>query len=280
MLYQRPFGIYEKALKPAAWKQMFSDAAKAGYDYFELSLDESKERLKRLEWETDQIQEVRKAADMSGIKLFSACFSGHRRYPLGSSDAETEKKSVVMLNQAIELCAKLDIRVLQIAGYDVFYEPHSEDTARRYVSNLSKGLYRAEQLGVMLAIEPVEVFLTSVENTLNVVKEINSPWLHIYPDIANMASLDIDPVEQLGMGGGHTIALHIRDALPDYFYGVELGKGIIDFEAVFAKLDEIGYAGPLTIEMWNLENPDYLQIITDARQFMLDKINIARNCSC
>lgn len=279
MFYQRPFGIYEKALKPSAWKQMFSDVAKAGYDYFELSLDESSERLKRLEWKTDQIQEVRNAADRNGIKIFSACFSGHRCYPLGSANAETEKKSVSMLNQAIELCAKLDIRVLQIAGYDVFYEPHSEDTAKRYIANLSKGMYRAEQLGIMLAIEPVEVFLTSVENTLKVVKEINSPWLHVYPDIANMASLDIDPVKQLELGIGHTIAIHIRDALPNYFYGVEPGKGIIDFESVFAKLDEIGYAGPLTIEMWNLNDPNYLQVITEARQFMLDKIDIARTLS-
>ena len=44
-LIQRPFGIYEKAIKPQEWEKMFADASSAGYQNYEISLDESDARL-------------------------------------------------------------------------------------------------------------------------------------------------------------------------------------------------------------------------------------------
>ena len=44
-LIQRPFGIYEKAIKPQEWEKMFADASSAGYRNYEISLDESDARL-------------------------------------------------------------------------------------------------------------------------------------------------------------------------------------------------------------------------------------------
>ena len=50
-LIQRPFGIYEKAIKPQEWEKMFADASSAGYQNYEISLDESDARLARLHWD-------------------------------------------------------------------------------------------------------------------------------------------------------------------------------------------------------------------------------------
>ena len=50
------------------------------------------------------------------------CLSGHRRFPLGSLNKETREKGRKILSQAIRLAHQLNIRVIQIAGYDVFYE--------------------------------------------------------------------------------------------------------------------------------------------------------------
>jgi predicted hexulose-6-phosphate isomerase len=272
----RPFGIYEKALMPNPWERMFADVAEAGYEYFELSLDESDERLARLRWTREERKRVVGAARDNGIRIFSACFSGHRRFPLGSSDKAVEARAMTMFREGVDLCAALGIRVLQIAGYDVFYEPHSESTAQRYIDNLAKGVEWAERAGVMLAIEPVEKFLTTVRATVEVVRRIDSPWLQVYPDVSNMMSLGMDPVPELLCGRGRTVAVHVRDSLPDFFYNVPLGEGILDFEAVFAQLDRIGYRGPLVVEMWNQSDPEYLRIIVRAREFMLAKIAAAR----
>ena len=42
--------------------------------------------------------------------------------PLGSLNKETREKGRKILSQAIRLAHQLNIRVIQIAGYDVFYE--------------------------------------------------------------------------------------------------------------------------------------------------------------
>ncbi len=275
MTVKTVFGIYEKAMKPKGLKSLLETTAKAGYDYMELSLDESKERLARLDWDIEEINKVKKWAQDSGVRIFSACFSGHRKYPLGSADKAIEHRAKAMLERGIILCERLGIRVLQIAGYDVFYEPHGEDTQKRYLENLAKGVDFAAELGVTLAIEPVEVFLDSVDKIMEIIRMIDSPWLQVYPDISNLKSLGKDPVEQLEFARGHIAAIHIRDSLPDFFYNVELGTGTMDFVAVFKKLKEMKYQGPYLIEMWDQEGVDDLKAITDARKFMIGKMEEA-----
>jgi len=46
-----PVGLYEKAL-PAdlSWEARLTTAAKAGYDFMDISVDESDARLARLDW--------------------------------------------------------------------------------------------------------------------------------------------------------------------------------------------------------------------------------------
>jgi L-ribulose-5-phosphate 3-epimerase len=269
------FGIYEKALKPQPWRQLFDDVASAGYDYMEISLDESDERLSRLSWREEDFVLVRKHAHDSGIRIFSACLSGHRLYPLGSADKATEARAVWIMEQAIWFCERLGVRVMQVAGYDVFYEPRSADTGKRYLENLAKGVEIASKAGVMLAIEPVEVYIDSVEKAMEIVTQIDSPWLQVYPDVSNLMSLGMDPVEQLAKGQGHIAAVHIRDSLPNFFHNVPVGEGTLDFVSVFRQLKRMKYSGPYLIEMWNQDNPHYLATITDARRKMIEYMEAA-----
>ena len=95
------FGIYEKAVKPQEFEYMFADARKAGYQSFELSIDATDGRLKRLLWGKEEAAEVWRAALRQDMKILTMCLSGHKRFPLGSSDPETadagmkDRKSVV-----------------------------------------------------------------------------------------------------------------------------------------------------------------------------------------
>lgn len=59
----RPIGIYEKATpKHFNWLERLQFAKELGFDFVELSIDESDERLARLEWS--------KKNDLSWSKLF------------------------------------------------------------------------------------------------------------------------------------------------------------------------------------------------------------------
>ncbi len=274
--FDYPFVLYEKAVMPGVWARMFDDASSAGFDGFEISVDESDSRLARLDWSDKQCLEVVAAARDAGVRLQSLCFSGQRRFPMGSSDPVLEKKSLQLMRQCIVMCQNLGVRVLQVAGFDVYYEPSTPDTYRRYADNLGKMACIAEQHGVTLAIEPVELGVTSVTMALDIVNQVRSPFVQIYPDIANMAALGMDYAPQMEQGIGHIVEVHVRDALPGHYYGVDIGTGIIDFVAMFRLFDRLELCCPLTLEMWNLENEHYKDVITHARQFLREKMAIAR----
>ena len=50
------------------------------FDYLEMSIDETEEKLARLDQPVD---EIKKAIEKTGVPIKSICLSGHRKYPLG-----------------------------------------------------------------------------------------------------------------------------------------------------------------------------------------------------
>ncbi len=272
------FGIYEKAVRPQSFENMFRDARKAGYQSFELSIDASNGRLKRLFWGKKEAAEVWQAALRQDMKILTMCLSGHKRFPLGSSDPEITSAGMKIMEKALELGGRLGIRIIQLSGFDVYdQEERTEETRKRYVDNVFRASRMAERACVMLAIEPVEGNLLAVRDTMEVVRKIDSHCLQIYPDVANINSLGINPIQELPCGKGHIAAVHMRDSLPGiYDATIPFGSGYLDFDGVFRKLDEIGFCGPLVVEMWNTERTEYMEWIRQAREYMETHIRKVR----
>lgn len=62
------------------------------------------------------------------------CLSAHRRFPFGSADPEKRARAHDIMQKALTLSSRLGIRVIQLAGYDVYYEestPTSRSSATR-----------------------------------------------------------------------------------------------------------------------------------------------------
>jgi len=272
------FGIYEKAVRPQSFEDMFRDARKAGYQSFELSIDASNGRLKRLFWGKKEAAEVWQAALRQDMKILTMCLSGHKRFPLGSSDPEITSAGMKIMEKALELGGRLGIRIIQLSGFDVYdQEERTEETRKRYVDNVFRASRMAERACVMLAIEPVEGNLLAVRDTMEVVRKIDSHCLQIYPDVANINSLGINQIKELPCGKGHIAAVHMRDSLPGiYDATIPFGSGYLDFDGVFRKLDEIGFCGPLVVEMWNTERTEYMEWIRQAREYMETHIRKVR----
>lgn len=82
-----PVGIYEKALpKGMSWVERFEAARQAGYDFLELSVDETPERMARLDWSLTERLAFFRASRECGVPVPSMCLSGHRKIPFGSAD--------------------------------------------------------------------------------------------------------------------------------------------------------------------------------------------------
>ncbi|HJA67269.1 MAG TPA: L-ribulose-5-phosphate 3-epimerase [Candidatus Mediterraneibacter cottocaccae] len=281
-IHKNPIGIYEKALPNAfTWEEKFTAAKKAGFDYMEISVDESDERLARLDWTDDEIEELRAVMRRTGMNLQTMCLSGHRRYPFGSKDPQIRARAMEIMEKAINLAVKLGVRCIQLATYDVYYEPSDDETKRLFLEGMKEAVAMASRAGVILAMEIMDTqFVGTIVRAYHYLKEIPSPYFKIYPDMGNLSNFSKDPAEELELGLSQTVAIHVKETKPGVFKEVPFGEGQVDFEGIFRKLNELSYHGMFLIEMWADNSADQTveqatEKIADAYRFVTEKMKLA-----
>ncbi|MDR0583805.1 MAG: L-ribulose-5-phosphate 3-epimerase [Treponema sp.] len=228
-------GLYEKAMPgnlPLVEK--LAAVQEAGYDFMELSIDETDEKLARLDWTDAEICALRRDTETATTPVSSICLSGHRRFPLGDPDRATRERGLAVMEKAIRLASRLGVRLIQIAGYDVYYKQGDKNTRAAFAENLERSAEIAAAHAVTLAFETMETpFLNTVEKAMYWVHTINSPWLNVYPDLGNItcaAEGDSGRVRaDLESGRGRISALHLKETRPGVFREVPYGEGHVDF---------------------------------------------------
>lgn len=270
-------GIYEKALQwTGSWENLFRQASRAGFSFLDISVDETPEREARLSWSAAERAAVVAASEKTGVAIGGLCLSIHRRIAPGSSDPAVREQAVRTLLQGIDLCADLHIPVLQVAGYYAYYEEPHPDNRRWYVDCLRRGADYAARRGVLLGIENVDgTDIFSISAGMDVVEEIRSPWLQMYPDIGNIAEQGSDITAELRRGAGHMLALHAKDVRRGEPRRVPMGEGIVDWDEAFRELARQAWSGRLMIEMWNDEADDSAERAAHAREFIAAKLTAA-----
>lgn len=270
-------GIYEKALNANdSWETRLKKVKAMGFDFLEISIDESDERLERLNWDRKQTEELRRLSIEAEVPIMSMCLSGHRRYPFGSARPEIRAKAKTIMLKAIDFAFAMGIRVIQLAGYDVYYEASTPQSVKYFKEAMAWSADMAARKEVMLAMEIMDTpFMNSVTKHMGYESMINSPWYKMYPDIGNLnAWSENDPYYELSKGIGSIVAIHLKDTVrvqPDkqgVFKGVKFGEGCVNFKTHFSELEKLGYTGPYVIEMWHQQGTDDVRQIRDAVQWL------------
>ncbi|MBF7025607.1 L-ribulose-5-phosphate 3-epimerase [Staphylococcus kloosii] len=275
-------GIYEKAMPVSlSIPEKLKYAKQLGFNFIEMSIDESDQRLARLTWSKDNIHKINETQLYEDIYVQSICLSGHRRYPLGSSDENIRNKALEIMFQAIDLAQKIGVRVIQLAGYDVYYETKTQLTAQNFKESLNVALDYAAKKQVILALEIMDdTFLNSISKYIELKQAVNNhPYLKVYPDVGNLSAWPQNNVpNELAKGINDTVAIHLKDTLPvtvDFkgkFKDVPFGEGEVDFVEVFQTLQRLKYNGPFLIEMWSENLTDPKEVILNAKTFIEEAI--------
>lgn len=277
-LLDNPMGIYEKAIaNKFDWSTKIKIAKEAGYSFIEMSVDESDERLARLEWSKEKRAYIRNLLFENDFYINSICLSGHRRFPFGSKSEETRRKAFEIMDKAIELAKDLGVRNIQLAGYDVYYEEADSDTKLMFIDGLKYATRRAASANVMLSIEIMDTeFIGTITRCMEYIDIVNSPWLQIYPDFGNLSQWTDDPAGELEVGIHHIVGIHLKDTKAGIFKCVPFGEGSVEFAKLFQKLDELNFQGPFLVEMWADNEADNtiessIKHIEDARHWLMEK---------
>lgn len=277
---EHKIGIYEKALpKHLSWPERLAIAKACGFDFVEISIDETDERLARLDWTKAQRLELVKACIESGITVPSMCLSGHRRFPFGSHDDATRQEAYAIMEKAIQLAVDCGIRTIQLAGYDVYYEAQDDGTIARFTEGMQWAAKRAAASGVMLAMEIMDTeFMSSISRWKRWDELVKSPWFTVYPDIGNLTAWGSDVEQEITLGIDRIAAIHLKDTYPvtesskGQFRDVPFGSGCVDFPAFFALLQKLNYRGAFLIEMWTEKAEEPIAEIINARRWIEEQM--------
>ncbi len=277
---KNPLGIYEKALpKHLDWEGRFNLAKKAGYDFLELSIDETAERMARLDWSLAERLDFFKLSRESGISVPTMCLSGHRKIPFGSTDPDVREQALLFMEKAIRFASDTGIRVIQLAGYDVYYEPTSIQTRQYYYQGMAEALKIAARYQVALAMEIMDTtFMNSITKYLMLKKRLPSPWLMVYPDLGNLTAWGNDVADELTIGINEIVGIHVKETkpvgpnFPGAFRDLFFGEGTVDFVHCFKTLHQLNYSGPFLVEMWTEQATDPFEEIVRAREWVMRKL--------
>ncbi|MFT8703636.1 MAG: L-ribulose-5-phosphate 3-epimerase [Oenococcus oeni] len=272
-------GIYEKALpKKTDWIEKLDLADQLGFNFVEMSIDESDQRLSRLDWDLQERLKVREAIENSPVDIPTLMLSGNRRFPLGSADQKTRQHGVWMVKRAVDLAVDLGIRLIQLAGYDVYYEQKTLTSRELFLRNLKEVVDYAASNKIVLAIETMDdPFIDSIKKIRHIKTMIRSPYLEAYPDLGNINAWPENNLpEDLEKGIDIVSAVHLKDTLnvtndfPGKFKNVSFGQGDVDFYGALLTLQRLGYSGSYTIEMWSEDSDNPLDEVKKAKDFFND----------
>lgn len=268
-------GLYEKSMPSwLGWKEKLEAAKAAGYDFVEISIDETEEKLSRLSMSQAERLELISMMKIVGLPIRTMCLSGHRKYPLGSQDPDVREMGMDIMKKAIQLADDLGIRIIQLAGYDVYYEDSNPDTKEYFLDNLKKATEIAARAGVVLGFETMETeFMNTVEKSMEYVKLVSSMYLNVYPDIGNITNAaktyGTDALEDLRAGKGHLVAMHLKETVPGKFREIPFGSGHVDFERAIQTAWELGIRKYVT-EFWFAGDADWMKDLYDANRRMTE----------
>ena len=269
-------GLYEKSMPGTlSWTEKLLAAKRAGFDYVEMSIDETEAKLARLEMRAEELTELRAAMLSTGLPIRSICLSGHRKFPLGCPDPDKQKRSLEIMEKAIALAAALGVRTIQLAGYDVYYEKGTERTRQDFVHNLRKCAEMAAEEGILLGFETMETaFMDNVKKAMHYVQAVDSPYLGVYPDAGNITNAALlyheDVLADMETGRGHLVAVHLKEALLGKYREIPFGTGHVDFDKIVRKSWELGVRRYVA-EFWYKEGSDWQQELQKANDFMREK---------
>lgn len=266
-------GLYEKAMPDQlTWPEKLAACRQNGFDYLEISIDETDAKLSRLDWPAEQRQLLSRQMAEAGIRIESMCLSGHRRFPLGSPDAAIRQKSLEIMAKAIDFAAELGIRIIQLAGYDTYYDPSTPQTVQWFREGLAHCADLASREAVILGFETMETpFMDTVEKSMAYVDAIRSPYLQVYPDIGNLTNASLiygKPVfDDLATGRGHLVAAHLKETVPGKYREIPFGTGHTDFVNLVPYLQSLSVRR-FTAEFWHTGQTDWSGDLQRASAFL------------
>ena len=218
-------------------------AAGLGFDVLELCVEDP---------DLVTVETLVEARERTGIE-YSVCGAFGPDRDLAHPDAGPRANAAAYLDRLLELAAAIGSPHVCGPMYAaVGKEPAVDDDARkveweRAVTGLATAARRAEELGVRLAIEPLNRFETDLVNTAEqgraLCEAIGSPAAGLLLDTFHMNIEETSIGEAIRASGDRLVHVHACENDRG-----TLGRAHVPWPEVFSALRDVGYDGQVVIE--------------------------------
>jgi sugar phosphate isomerase/epimerase len=208
------------------------------------------------------LQKLKRHAFLNGVDLI--CLSIHQDFV--SPDPEELKKHIEHTKHCIELaygmgipCIRLNSgrwgtvksfdRLMELRGEEPPLEGYTLDDAFGWcIDSIEKCLPKAEECGVILALENHWGLTRTPEGVLRIVEAIDSPWLQVMSDTGNFLE---NPYDKLKLMAPKTVFIQAKT----YFGGGEWYTLELDYRRIARIFADAGFRGYVSLEFEGKADP-------------------------
>jgi hexulose-6-phosphate isomerase len=199
-------------------------------------------------------EEIKKAAEDTGIKIHSVMNMAHWEFPFSSADPAVVAKGVEGMKTSLHNAKLWGAQTVLLVPGVVNAQTRYQDAWTRSQQQIRQLIPLAAELKVIIAVEEVwNKFLLSPLEMARYVDEFKSPWLRAYLDVGNMVLYGY-PQDWIRTLGKRIVRVHLKDFKVKSHGSfvaefVNLGDGEVDWAEVRKAFQEVGYSGPFTCEV-------------------------------
>lgn len=195
------------------------------------------------------IDELRAAADKTGVPVHSVVCSTHWACPLSDPDPAKVKKGMDGMRTALKNAKDLKASNVLLVPAVVTAQVRYIEAYERSQKHIRELLPMAEELGVTIGIENVwNKFLLSPLEFGRYVDEFGSKFAGAYFDIGNVVIFGF-PQDWIRTLGPRMCRVHLKDFQRKGYKWQPLLEGDVNYPECMKALKEVGYKGWLTTEV-------------------------------
>ena len=249
------FSICNELFENWPWEKVCEFASGLGYEGLEVSpftLADSAEQVTAA-----RRAELRRSAEARGIEILGLHWLLVKPPGLYIThpDPVVRRRTADYFRQLVDLCADLGGKVMVIGS------PRQRSllpgVTLEQAAEFAKEVFRpsldpAARRGVTLAFEPLGPaetdFMNTVDQSIDLVKQINHPNFRLNIDVKAMSSEAVPIPDVIRAAKGYVAHVQVND--PNL---LGPGMGEVAYEPIIAALREIGYDGWLSVEAFDFK---------------------------
>jgi len=251
------FGFSTNAFREYQLEDAIGAIADAGYDGVELLLDEP--HLYPPDCTDEERERVEDALETHGIAVSNAnafmltAIEGFHHPSYIEPDEEYRQQRIDYTLAALETASDLGLPYISIEPGGPIPDGKSREWAMdTFVESLEEVIPKAEAVGVDLLVEPEpDLLIETSDEFLALLERVDSERVKCNFDAGHFYCVGEDPAELVEPLWEHTRHYHLEDIPADRTHEhTQLGDGAMDIDAFLGELEDRGYDGFVTVELY------------------------------